>query len=173
MKGTFSPTYGVKVPSCGRGGRGDGIKRGVGRPLLPAVRTPAEDRKVPDIGVEAVIMVELRHQVRRNGDLGLDHTAAISADEVQVGFLIRVMVGRRAMTEVRMTDKAKLFKQLERSIDGRDVDSADCLPDLCQDLLRRRMPEGLHCLEHQLPLRRQPVASRPEHALPIAHAGSL
>jgi hypothetical protein len=31
----------------------------------------------------------------------------------------------------------------------------------------------LHGLEHQLPLRRQPVASCPEHALPVAHAGSL
>jgi hypothetical protein len=28
-------------------------------------------------------------------------------------------------------------------------------------------------LEHQLPLGRQPVASCPEHALPVAHAGSL
>jgi hypothetical protein len=35
------------------------------------------------------------------------------------------------------------------------------------------MPEGLHGLEHQLPLGRQPVASCPEHALPVAHAGSL
>jgi hypothetical protein len=145
----------------------------VGRPLLPTVRTKAEDREVPDIGVEAVITVELRHQIRRNGHLGLDHTAAISANEVQVGFLIGVMVGRRAMTKVRVTDKTKLFKQLERSIDGRDVDRADGLPNLCQNFLRRRMPEGLHGLEHQLPLGRQPVASCPEHALPVAHAGSL
>jgi hypothetical protein len=128
---------------------------------------------MPDIGVEAVIMIKFRHQARCNAHIGLDHIAAISAHEMQVGFLIGVMVGRWAMTKVRVADQAKLFKQLERPIDGRDVDRADCLPDLCQDLLGRRMPECLHGLEHQLPLGRQPMASRPEHALPVAHAGSL
>jgi hypothetical protein len=159
MKGTFCRTYGVKVPFMrtkrGRGGRSGGA---VGRPLLSAVRTQTEDREVPDIGVEAVVVVKLRHQARRHGHVGLDHTAAIAADEMQVGFLISVMVGRRAMTKMRVTDQAKFFKQLERSIDGRDVDRGGCLPDLRQDLLGRRMPECLHGLEHQLPLGRQPVA---------------
>jgi hypothetical protein len=174
MKGTFCRTYGVKVPFMRTRRAGRRRSRGaVGRPLLSAVGTQAEDREVPDIGVEAVVVVELRHQARRHSHVGLDHTAAISTDEMQVGFLISVMVGRRAMTKMRMTDQAKFFEQVEGSIDGRDVDRGGCLPDLRQDLLGRRMPECLHGLEHQLPLGRQPVAPRPEHALPVGHPGSL
>ena len=74
------------------------------RRLVPAVGTPTEDREMPHIGVEAVIMVKFRHQVGRDGHVGLDHIAAVSAHEVQVGFLIGVMVGRRAMAKVGMAD---------------------------------------------------------------------
>jgi hypothetical protein len=77
------------------------------------------------------------------------------------------------MAEMGVGDEPELLEQLECSVDGRDVDRSDRLPHFRQDLVRRGVPERLNCLEDQLPLRRQPVAPSPEHALPVTHARSL
>jgi len=60
-------------------------------------------------------------------------------------------------------------EQFERPVDGGDVHAAGRLLHLGADLFRGRVVEPGHRLEHQLALRRHPVAAGPELLVPLAH----
>ena len=81
------------------------------------------------------------------------------ADDVDVLVLGRA-VGRRAVAEVGVPDEAELLEQLERAVDGGDVDAGHRLADL----LRRGVAELAHGGQHLLALRRD--------AQPAARAGA-
>ena len=91
------------------------------------------------------------------GDL-LDR-AAVAADQVHVVVVGGDRVGRGAVPEVGVADQAELLEQLEGPVDGRDVDPGRRLAHRRDDLVRRGVAELADGLEHQLPLRRQPVAA--------------
>jgi hypothetical protein len=79
------------------------------------------------------------------------------------------VVGRRPVPEVGVGDHADLLEQLERAVDGRDVDPARGLLDLGADLLRGGVIEPRHRLQDELTLRCHPVAAGPQLLVPPVH----
>ena len=137
--------------------------------LPSAVGAAAEDRQVAYVGLEAVPFVQ-------GGDQGTDcvradlgDPAAVPADQVHVVGVGGQVVGRRPVMEVGVGDHADVLEQLERAVDGGDVDAAGGLLDLGADLFRGRVVELRHRFQHELALRRHPVAAGPQLLVPPAH----
>ncbi len=63
------------------------------------------------------------------------------------------------MTQVGVPHQPQLFEQLERPIDGGDVDTSRALLDPRRDLVGRTVLERLDGFEYQLPLWGQAVAT--------------
>jgi hypothetical protein len=72
------------------------------------------------------------------------------------------VIRRCTMAEVGVGDEAELLQELQRAVDGRDVDTFGGLPHLSHDLVGSGMPKPVDRLEHELSLRGQPVAARAE-----------
>ena len=79
------------------------------------------------------------------------------------------VVDGRAVPEVGVGDHADLLEQLERAVDGRDVDPARGLLDLGADFLGGGVIEPRHRLQDELALRRHPVAAGSQLLVPPAH----
>ena len=109
-----------------------------------------------DVGVEAVLRRHRIDQVRGHFGLDLGHALTVPADEVDVVRLGRRMVRGGSVTQVGVTDQSELLEQVQRAVDGGDVDALRGLPDLGQDLFGRRVVEVLDGLEYEFALRRQP-----------------
>ena len=78
----------------------------------------------------------------------------------------RGVVRRRAVPEVGVGDQPELLEQLQRAVDGGDVDAAGVRCTAAQ------ISSGVPCraryrLQHELALRRQPVALRPQRGLQV------
>src|SRR5690606_35763581 len=66
----------------------------------------------------------------------------------------------------------ELLQELQRAVDGGDVHARRGLAHFDEDVVGGRVLQGVHGFEHELALRRQPVAALPEVALPVgAHHG--
>ena len=129
------------------------FQRLTGRVCSGAVAAPAEDGEVRAIQHEAVLagqtLLELVDEIGRR----IEHRAAGVAHHVDVVVLGRPVRGC-AVTQVGMAHEAELLEELERAIDGREIDFRDGLTDL----FRCRVAE---------------FANRPEHAVTLsghAHA---
>jgi len=75
--------------------------------------------------------------------------------QVNVLVVVRRVAGC-PVPEVGVPDHAKPFKQIKRAVDGRDVHRRSEPLYSDADLLRRRVPELTHRIQHQLPLRCHP-----------------
>lgn len=63
------------------------------------------------------------------------------------------------MTQMGVPHQPQLFEQLERPIDGGDIDTGRALLDPRRDLVGRAVLEHLDGFEYQLPLRGEAVAT--------------
>ena len=91
-----------------------------------------------------------------------------SAHEMNVLGVIGDVIGRGAVTQMGVGDERQLFEQIERAINGRDVDAVRGFAHPRQDVVGCGMPKGGDRLEHQLPLRSEPVTPRAQLPLPAA-----
>src|SRR5919112_6879726 len=62
-----------------------------------------------------------------------------------------------------VVDQAELFEQLERAVDGSDVDAGGALAHVVVHRFGRRMAQLVHRLQDQLALRGEPQTALPEH----------
>jgi len=83
---------------------------------------------------------------------------ALVADQVDV-LVLTGRVGGRAVAEVGVAHEADAVEQVERAVDRRDVHRRGRALDLHADLLRRRVVEGPHSVQHELALRCHPQAA--------------
>src|SRR5581483_10038465 len=129
----------------------------------------AEDGEVAHVGLEAVPLVEGGDQGTDRVRADLGDPAAVAADQVHVVGVGGQVVRGRAVPEVGVRDHADLLEQLERAVNGRDVDAARGLLDLSADLLRGRVTEPRHRLQDELALRGHPVATGTQLLVPAVH----
>ena len=80
--------------------------------------------------------------------------------------VIRSVVRRCTVAEVRMRNETELFEQLKRPVDGRDVDPARRGTNAVSDLVWSCMAERSDGFKDKLPLRRQPITPRPQVLMP-------
>src|SRR5690606_28201155 len=74
---------------------------------------------------------------------------------------------RLPYTTLFRSDQAELLQKLQRAVDGGDVHARRGLAHFDEDVVGGRVLQGVHGFEHELALRRQPVAALPEVALPV------
>ena len=73
--------------------------------------------------------------------------------------LIGVVVAQNSLTHIGLGDQLQLFQQLQSAVYGGDIDLGVFGSNLGIDLLGTDMAFGImYCLDHQRPLRRQPIA---------------
>src|SRR3954466_7460754 len=77
---------------------------------------------------------------------------------MEVVRVVGSVVRRGPVPEVGVRHQPELLEELERPVDRRDVDALRRTADPLGDLVGGGMPEVGDRLEHQLPLRGQPVA---------------
>jgi hypothetical protein len=65
--------------------------------------------------------------------------------------------------QVGVVDQPELFEQLERAVDGGDVDPGSPLTHVVVHLLGRGVAQLVHCFEDELALRGESQAALPEH----------
>src|SRR2546421_3363831 len=135
--------------------------------LTGALGAPAEDREVLHVGLEAEGRAQLAGERCRDRDVRLQHGAAVPADQMHVVVPVGQVVRGRAVPQMRVADQPQLLKQLQRAVDGRDVDAARGTPHLAEDVVGGGVFQGIDGFEHQLALRRQPVAALTQLLLPI------
>ena len=121
------------------------------------------------------VVAQLGGEVGGHRDVRLDHVRAVPADQVDVVVPVGEVVRRRAVPEMGMADQPELLQQLQRPVDGGDVDPRRRPPHLHEDVVGGRVLKGVHGFEHELALRRQPVAALPQVALPVGahHTASV
>jgi hypothetical protein len=134
----------------------------------PAVSAAPEHGQVCHVGLEALPLVQRRDQRPDGVRAHLADLPAVLADQVDVVGVAGQVVGRRAVVQVRVGDKAEVVQELEGAVDRRDVDASGGFLDACRDLLRRRVVEVGYRLKDELALRRDPVAARPQLLIPGA-----
>ena len=96
-----------------------------------AVWHTAEDGEVLHVGLEPEAAPQLaRRTAPRPTTSASMHHVAVPADQVHVVVAVGEVVGRRAVPEVGVADQAQLLQQLQRPVDGGDVDAAtrSCAP---------------------------------------------
>src|SRR3954447_15200507 len=101
----------------------------------------AEDREVPDVDGEAPVRGDPCHGLVEHVGWHLLDRAAYPADEMEMVGIVGRVVGRCAVAEVRVRYQTELFEQLERAIDGRQVDAGRRTTDFFGDLVRCRVAE--------------------------------
>ena len=101
-----------------------------------------------------------------------DDAVAIPADQVEVLVVGDRVVRRRAVAEVRVPDQAELLEDLERAVDGGDVDRRGLLAHPRQHLVGGGVAEGVDRAQDQLALRGQPVALLPQRRPPVVGSSS-
>jgi 4-amino-4-deoxychorismate lyase len=109
------------------------------------------------VELESAFVVQLFGQGVDELGVGVVDAAAGVADDVHVLVLGRP-VRRGPMTEVGVPDEPDLLQQLQRPVDGGDVDAVHALADA----LRGGVAEGAHRGQHLLALRGQPQAAGPQ-----------
>lgn len=94
--------------------------------------------------------------------------------------VVRDVIRRCAVAQVGVRNESELFEQIERAVDGGDVDAGRSFAHFGDDLIGSGMPETGDGFKDELPLRSEAVAPRPQLAVPAllaevalscAHAG--
>src|SRR3954465_8974405 len=157
--------------SVGRTARFEPATAIPGRPDMvraspPAGRADTEDGEVTGVDGEPVLGRDPAHRTLDDLCRHLLDASALPADEVEVVRVVGGVVGRRAVAEMGVGDEAELLEQLERAIDGRDVDAAGGAAYPLGDLVGGGVAERGDGLEDELALRGEPVAARAEAGLP-------
>jgi hypothetical protein len=120
-----------------------------------ALTTTAKDREMRSVQHEVVVLcepaLEIVHQIRRR----LEHPAADVTHHVDV-VILRRPVGRRPVPQMGVPNQSNRLEELERPVDGGEIDLGDGLPEL----LRGRMPELPHGSQDPIALRGHPQAPR-------------
>ena len=99
----------------------------------------------------------------------LDASAG-ATDEVDVVGMVGQVVARRPVVEVGVSHDLQGLQRLERPIDrGRRQRRTPVGGDSCHHLVRRRMPEGCHGVEHALTLGGHPAALGTEPLADVLH----
>lgn len=115
-----------------------------------------------DVDQERLLLLqrggERGEQVRRDV---IDHTADTTY-EVYVLFSGDAVIRRCAVGQVCVGHQTEFLKQLESAVNGGDVDPGRSLGHLRVNLIRRRMPQRVDRLEHQLALGGEPQTTRAE-----------
>ena len=125
--------------------------------------------EVADVGLEAVLLVQRGDQGADRVGADLRHPAALTAEQVHVVGVAGQVIDGRTVPEVGVGDHPDLLEQFERPVDGGDVDPARRPLHLGADLLRGRVIESCHRLEHELALWRNPVAAGTKLFVPGPH----
>src|ERR1700759_252629 len=89
-----------------------------------AVGAAAEHGQVADVGIEPLLGLQGRNQRPGHVRADLGDLPAAPADQVHVVGVLGQVVGGGAVPEVGVADHAQLFQQLQRAVDGGDVDAA-------------------------------------------------
>src|SRR6201996_44130 len=95
-----------------------------------AVGAAAEHGQVTDIGLESLVGLQGRNQRPGHVRADLGDLPAAPADQVHVVGVLSQVVGGGAVPEVGVGHHAQLFEQLQRAVDGGDVDAAGRLAHL-------------------------------------------
>lgn len=111
---------------------------------------------MPDIKLEPVVVAQTSGQGGQLRRVHLLHPFAEPADQMDVLRLVDIVVGGSTVREVHVRHQTQLCEQLERAIDGGDVDPGRVFEDRGVDLFRSGVAEPAHRIEDQLALRGQP-----------------
>src|SRR6476619_1022093 len=84
--------------------------------------TGAEDRQVPDVHDERVLLTEPLSQRRQHIRVNGDDAVTIPADQMEVLVLGHRVVRRGAVAQMGVAHQAELLEDLQRAVDGRHVD---------------------------------------------------
>jgi hypothetical protein len=130
---------------------------GLGR----ALATEPHDRRVGQVGAEALLGAEAAAQRLERAERDLLLRSAAAADQMTVSRDVRAMPAGHAIVEVGMGHVAEVLERFEISVDGRRIDLGMARADLPRDLFRRRvMTRALERVEHQSALHRHPLSLR-------------
>src|ERR1700750_277549 len=119
----------------------------------PAVGAAPEHGQVRDVRLEPVPRVERPGERRDLVRAGFVDLPAALADQVYVAGVAGQVVRGRAVVQVRVGDEAEAVQQLQRPVDGGDVDALGGLLHAGRDLFWRRVAQPGDRLEDQLALR--------------------
>ena len=140
--------------------------------MLAAGTTRPEEGEVPDVEVEAGGARDTPDHVAEHVTRRFLHATALAAHEMDVVVVTGDGVRRCSVPEVRVLHEPELLEQLERSVDGGDVDPAGRPAYPFRDLVGSGVTERRDCFEHELALRGQAVSARAEARLPgVARLG--
>jgi len=117
---------------------------------------------MPEVDQERVLPLERRGErvEQFRGDLA--DVTAVAADEVYVLLLADGVIRGRAVGQVRVGHQAELLEELQRAVNGGDVDTGGGLRHLEVHLVGRGVAKVVHRLEHQLALRGEAETARAE-----------
>ncbi len=133
------------------GCRGDRIQ-GLGT----ALGAHPEDGDVFELGVEAVILLQVAPQRLEGRRVYVGDRATLAAHEVMVVGLANRMINKSAAAEISLSRETLLLQQFQRPVDGRDVDVGVLLPGPGVDLLGADVIiAGLDGFQYHHALRRQ------------------
>lgn len=127
-----------------------------------------------DVCLESERTIEARHEFRRHLERCLVHGTALAAYDVDVGGVRREVIAGHPVVDVGVGHETQVLEGFERAIDGRQRHRRPALTrDLLDDLLGRRVPQGLHRGEHVLALRREPPSGGPQSRAEITHPSNV
>ena len=117
---------------------------------------------MPEVNEERVLPLERRGErvEKVRGDLA--DVTAVTADEVYVLLLADGVIRGRAVGQVRVGHQAEFLEQLQRAVDGGDVDAGGGLRHLEVHLVGRGVAKAVHRLEHELTLCGEAETARAE-----------
>lgn len=136
----------------------------------------AEDGEVGQIHREAALVLQPRDDGGGQAGWGVDHAAAVVADDVDV-LVLGGAVARSAVAEVGVGDQAEALEQLYGAVDRGHVH----IGEAGRDLLRGGVTQRAHGIEHALALRGHAQPARPQrvgqvrfdHRFSVSRHGSI
>jgi hypothetical protein len=89
--------------------------------VSPAAAANPEDRQVLNLDMKPVFVVRERPHRIQEGVGEIEYGSTVSADQVMVAALAQQLVLGMPPTQLRLTDQVQGLQEVQRSVDGRDV----------------------------------------------------